>query len=87
MLAVYREANRKARRTPAPGYFTKVYEIERIIYPSDGKEETARDKLRQSIAASQEILQGQVQAIQDAFEEAVRSYREIDELIPEDKRA
>ena len=87
LLAVYREANRKARRTPEPRYFTKAYEIERIIYSGDSKEETARDKLRQSIAASQEILQGQIQAIHHAFEEAARSYREIDELIPEDKRA
>ena len=44
LLAVYREANRKTRRTPEPGYFTKTYEIERIIYVSDGKEETARDR-------------------------------------------
>jgi hypothetical protein len=85
LLAVYREANRKARRTPVPGYFTKTYEIERIIYASDGKEETARDKLRQSIAASQELLQAQIQAIHDAFQQAAKSYREIDELIPEDK--
>jgi hypothetical protein len=85
LLAVYREANRKARRMPAPGYFAKPYELQRIIYAGDNKEETARDKLRQLIVESQEILKAQTQAIHNAFEEAVRSYREIDELIPEAK--
>ena len=85
LLTVYREANRKTRRSPAPKYFDKPYEIERIILAGDGVEETARERLRQSIADSQQILEGQIKAIHEAFEAAAKSYREMDELIPEEK--
>ena len=50
------------------------------------RDETARDQLRQSILETQDILNRQIQAIHEAFDEAVRSYREIDDLIPESKR-
>jgi len=37
------------------------------------------------IAATQELLTGQIKAIHEAFDGAVRTYREIDELLPEKK--
>jgi hypothetical protein len=37
------------------------------------------------IAETQELLSRQVMAIHEAFEQAMRSYREIDELLPEKK--
>jgi hypothetical protein len=87
LLTIYREANRKARKTPAPAHFTKNYEMERILYAGDDKETTTKDELRKSIKESQEILEAQIAAIHQAFDEAVKSYREIDDLIPEDKSA
>jgi hypothetical protein len=84
LLAIYREANRKARTTPAPAYFAKPYNMDRIVYEGTDKDETAR--LRQSVLETQDILDHQIQAIHQAFDEAVRSYREIDDLIPESKR-
>ena len=86
LLAIYREANRKARTTPAPAYFAKSYAMDRIVYTGTDRDETARDQLRQSILETQDILNGQIQAVHQAFDEAVRSYREIDDLIPESKR-
>jgi hypothetical protein len=86
LLTIYREANRKARRAPAPEYFSKPYEMERIVYEGDDKEGTTRKKLEQSILESQTLLEGQVAAIYEAFEKAAKSYREIDDLIPEEKR-
>ena len=86
LLAIYREANRKARTEPAPGYFARPYNMDRIVYVGSDRDETARDQLRQSILATQDILNRQIQAIHEAFDEAVRSYREIDDLIPESKR-
>lgn len=85
LLTVYREANRRARRNSVPKYFDKPYEIERIILAGDGTEETARERLRQSITESQQILEGQIKAIHEAFEAAAKTYREIDELIPGEK--
>jgi hypothetical protein len=86
LLAIYREANRKARTTPAPSYFAKPYNMDRIVYVGTDRDETARDQLRQSILEAQDILKSQIQAIHEAFDEAVRSYREIDDLIPESPR-
>jgi hypothetical protein len=85
LLAIYREANRKTRTCPAPGYFSKPFNLDRIIYLGNEPNESARDRLRQSIIESQDVLKSQIQAIHEAFEQAARSYREIDDLIPENK--
>jgi hypothetical protein len=37
------------------------------------------------IAETQELLNQQIKAIHEAFDSAVRTYREIDELLPEKK--
>ncbi len=85
LLEVYREANRKARATPAPAHFSRPYSMERIGYLSGEPSETAREQLRTMIAETQELLGLQVKAIHEAFDQAMRTYREIDELLPEKK--
>ena len=85
LLEIYREANRKSRTTPAPEYFAKPYLMDRIIYAAAEPDSTAREHLRQTIAETQELLKQQIKAIHDAFDNAVRTYREIDELLPEKK--
>jgi len=85
LLAVYHEANSKARSQPAPDYFARPYKLERIVYAGNDLDEQARAELRQSILLTQDVLRHQTQGIHDTFEEAVRSYREIDDLIPESK--
>lgn len=85
LLEIYREANRQARSTPAPGYFSKVYAMERIIYAAAEPDSSAREHLREMIAATQDLLKQQIAAIHEAFDGAVRTYREIDELLPEKK--
>jgi hypothetical protein len=86
-LSIYREANRKARSNRAPAYFSKPYNLERVVYTRDDSDESARNQLRQSIVEAQSVLANQIRAIHDAFDEAVLSYREIDDLIPEVKGA
>jgi hypothetical protein len=83
LLEIYREANRRARTTPAPDYFAKAYAMERIVYGSGDPDPTARENLGKVIAETQDLLGRQIKAIHDAFDGAVRSYREIDELLPE----
>jgi hypothetical protein len=85
LLEIYREANRRARSSPAPGYFSRVYTMERIIYAGAEPDSSAREHLRQAIAETQELLKQQIAAIHEAFDSAVRTYREIDELLPEKK--
>ena len=83
LLAVYREANCKVRTLPAPEYFSRPYKLERIVYVGSDLDEQARNELRQSILLTQDVLRHQTQGIHDTFEQAVRSYLEIDDLIPE----
>ncbi len=83
LLEIYREANRKARSTPAPEYFTKAYTMDRISYAANEGDAGARENLRQMIAETQELLKDQIRAIHEAFDGAVKSYREIDELLPD----
>jgi uncharacterized protein YukE len=85
LLEIYREANRKARSTPAPDYFGKSYRLERISAATSEVSATARDNLRNMIAETQALLAQQIKAIHEAFDSAVRTYREIDELLPEKK--
>jgi len=85
LLEIYREANRRARSTPAPDYFAKAYAMERIVYTGADPDSTARESLRTMIAQTQELLTQQIKAIHEAFDGAVRTYREIDELLPDKK--
>jgi hypothetical protein len=85
LLEIYREANRGTRSTPAPDYFTKPYSMARISYTGNEPNPSARDTLRQMIADTQALLNQQIKAIHEAFDGAVRTYREIDELLPEKK--
>jgi hypothetical protein len=57
----------------------------RISYTGNEPDSSARETLRQMIADTQTILNQQIKAIHEAFDGAVRSYREIDELLPEKK--
>jgi hypothetical protein len=57
----------------------------RISYDGSAPNPGARETLRQMIADTQTILNQQIQAIHEAFDGAVRSYREIDELLPDKK--
>ncbi|MCP1830706.1 hypothetical protein J2R76_007406 [Bradyrhizobium sp. USDA 4532] len=85
LLGIYREANRKSRSTPAPAYFDKPFTLERITYAAGEPDSTARERLRQMIEETQGLLKEQVKAVNEAFERAMRSYREIDQFFPEDK--
>ena len=85
LLEIYREANRRARATPAPDYFAKAYAMDRIVYSGGDPDPSARENLRKMIADTQELLTGQIKAIHEAFDSAVLTYREIDELLPEKK--
>jgi hypothetical protein len=85
LLEIYREANRGTRSAPAPDYFTKPYSMARISYTGNEPNPSARDTLRQMISDTQALLNAQIKAIHEAFDGAVRSYREIDELLPEKK--
>jgi hypothetical protein len=83
LLSVYREANKGLRKTPPPRRFSLPYMLDKLPIEQDLLETSARDDLRRSIAESQGILVGQIQAIHAEFERAFASYREIDNFVEE----
>jgi hypothetical protein len=83
LLSIYREANKNLRKTAAPRRFALPYTLDKFPVEQDLLETSAREDLRRSIAESQGLLVGQVQAIHAEFERAFASYREIDELVEE----
>jgi hypothetical protein len=83
LLAVYREANKRQRKTPPPARFSASVALDKFPIEQGLLETSARDDLRRSIAESQAVLVRQVQAIHAEFEKAFASYREIDELVEE----
>ena len=83
LLAVYREANQGTRKTPTPARFASSYAIEKFPIEHELPDTPAREDLRRSIADSQAVLVGQVEAVHAEFERAFASYREIDDLIEE----
>ena len=83
LLAVYHEANKRQRKTPPPPRFSARFPLDKFPIDEGWLETSARDDLRRSIADSQAVLVGQVQAIHAEFERAFASYREIDELVEE----
>jgi hypothetical protein len=85
LLAIYREPNRTARHAPAPAYWSKPYVLERIATAAGGPDESAQARLGRLILETQASLKEQVKAVQDAFDQAVQTYRELDDLIPEQK--
>ena len=83
LLAVYHEANKRQRKTPPPPRFSARLTLDKFPIEEGWLETASRDDLRRSIADSQAMLVGQVQAIHAEFERAFASYREIDELVEE----
>ena len=57
----------------------------RITYAGGEPNSSGRESLRKMITETQELLNQQIKAIHEAFDNAVRTYREIDELLPEKK--
>ena len=83
LLAMYREANKRPRKTPPPARFAAPFTLDKFPIEQGLLETSARDDLRRSIAESQAMLVAQVQAIHAEFEKAFASYHEIDELVEE----
>lgn len=83
LLAIYREANQKARTTRPPEHFSSSYAMELIKPRMAASNSTVGDRLEHSIVESQQFLKEEILAIHSAFDEAVHSYSEIDRMIPE----
>jgi hypothetical protein len=77
-LAVYRDANKAARKDGSPKYFEKKFAFEPFEAPEfdEGKRQEAEKQVKEV----SEMVNKAIQDIFDVFDEAVLSHYEIDEL-------
>ena len=85
LLTFYRSENTKHRSAPAPKRFDERWHLDRLSVNAEIPESLILKNLDSEIAASNEILKQQIIAIHKAFDDAVEQYRQIDDLVPEDK--
>jgi hypothetical protein len=86
LLSKYRTVNRQVRSSPAPNRFDEHWVMERIPVPFEAPDFVGNE-LDQEIRRSQELLRREIIAIHETFEKAVETYRQIDDLIPEEPHA
>jgi hypothetical protein len=87
LLSKYRTANRQARSSPPPSRFDEHWPMERIHAQSDLPETLVRNDLDQEIKKSQDLLRREILAIHNTFKEAVKTYHQIDDLMPKEPYA
>lgn len=88
LLALYRETNRRARKSPPPARFSTAVELPRIAAEAEVPDMTAEaSAIRERIAEAQKMLVDEVAAIHREFDAAVEGYRQIDDLVREDRHA
>ena len=84
LLSKYRTANRQVRSSPPPNRFDEHWHLERNHAHSDLPDILVRKDLDQEIKKMQDLLRREILAIHNAFEDADKTYRQIDDLIPEE---
>lgn len=88
LLSMYREANQKARTDgKVPDHFGKRYKMERVPVSTNQGVAMARDDLRKALADAHELLNSQVVAIHAVFAAEVATYKQLDDLVPENDDA
>jgi hypothetical protein len=83
LLSNYRRVNRQARSTPAPTRFDDHWRMGRVHPHSDLPEILVRSDLDEEIKKSKDLLRRENFSIHNEFEEAVKKYHQIDDLIPQ----
>ncbi|MGO7847599.1 DUF4064 domain-containing protein [Rhizobium ruizarguesonis] len=83
LLGTYREANRKTRTAPEPARFSAQFKLERRKADVDKSSDWSDKELADRINAAQAELIEQMSRISTEFDNAVTSYRELDNLFPE----
>ncbi|WP_245440837.1 MULTISPECIES: hypothetical protein [Mesorhizobium] len=83
LLSKYREANIRARKTPAPKHFSQPFKLQKTkpIVQNDG--EIKDSDLASSIAAAQQALNEQMLQVGKECESGIEKYRDLDKLYPE----
>ncbi|RUW55493.1 hypothetical protein EOA32_01620 [Mesorhizobium sp. M1A.F.Ca.ET.072.01.1.1] len=83
LLSKYREANIRARKSPAPKHFSQPYKLQKIKPVIQNHGEIRDSDLASSIATAQQALNEQMLQIGKECETGIEKYRDLDKLYPE----
>lgn len=83
LLSKYRDANVRARKSPAPKHFSQSYKLQKINPAIHTDGELKDGELISSIAAAQQALNHQMLQIGKECEAGIEKYRDLDKLYPE----
>lgn len=84
LLNIYRDANRQARATGDPKYFSQAYVLERRAPPAIAGEVWKESDLAESIREAQTRLEQQMADIAGEFDRAVEQYKNLETMFLED---
>ncbi|TCN34077.1 hypothetical protein [Sinorhizobium americanum] len=84
LLNIYRDANRQARATGDPKYFSQAYALERRDPPAIAGEVWKESDLAESIREAQARLEQQMADIASEFDQAVAQYKNLETMFVED---
>lgn len=85
LLSSYREANRRARATKAPAHFDQSFDLEMLAPEINVSDDLTGQRVRMSVESALKVLDDQVKAISSEYEAAVSSYRQLDDMIVNEK--
>lgn len=83
LLRVYRDANIAARTTPAPPHFAGDFSLKRIEVEISRENEWNTDDLKEAIKGAQADLEKVMATLGVEFDQALRNYRELDQVVPD----
>ncbi|MGX0975613.1 signal transduction histidine kinase [Roseovarius sp. MBR-51] len=78
LLAVYRDANKAARKDDGPAYFDKEYAFE--VFQSPVSEDDRRKEAEEQVNEVSKMVDRAIKEIFDVFHRSVQEHYEIDEL-------
>jgi hypothetical protein len=76
LIAAYRDANRRARTTPAPSYFEQRWRLARTEIPVPS--EIDRDQLRKQVEGITASLSTALHQIHETHDETIRAFDQLD---------
>lgn len=84
LLNTYRDANRKARKTPVPAYFNQPFKLQRVKPTMQASVELTSQEIAEAIRKTQAELSVQIKEITQICSDGIDKYHELDNLFPDE---
>lgn len=83
LLTIYREPNTRTRTTKPPRRFSQSWKMDRVQALANVQTDWEPKELGKRISEAQDLLTAELTLLYSQFDEAIRRYRSLDEIVPE----